>query len=335
MKLKKRLFLFCIAIVGLMTMIGCKKSSDSDDITSEDYVMKIGYASGLCHAPLHIAQEKGFFEEEGLKVEMIKVSGAQTADALATGQIDASFGLVGKFIQPLENGLPMKITSGIHTGCTKLVVPQDSSIDSVADLKGKKIGVVSLVDAPCVTTKRALADEGIGVTSDNMEVEFVIYTSADLPIALMNGAIDAYADSDPAVSIAEKEYDLKAIINTTTDEKFKDEYCCVSFVSNELAEKNPELAAKYTRAVQEAALWIEENSMEAAKIQIEKEYVAGEPELNGEILESYNYIPSGAGGYEALKLAVYDLQEIGLIKETTDADELIENSYIKLDGVVD
>lgn len=281
-----------VLLAMVVSTTGCGKSKGVS-IESNEYTVKVGYAKGLCHAPIHIAYENGFFKEQGVNVEIIPVGSANMADALASGQIDAGFGLVGKFVQPLENGLNMKITSGIHTGCMKLVVPSDSAIQNVADLKGKRIGVVSLADSPCLTTKRSLASEGIGVTADNLEVEFVVYSAADLPVALQNGAIDAFADADPSVSIAQREYNLRAIIDTASDEKYKDEYCCVSFVSSELAGKNEELASKFTRAVQEASVWVEDYPDETAKLQIEKEYVAGDLQLNQELLESYKYIPSG------------------------------------------
>ena len=47
-------------------------------------------------------------------------------------------GLIGKMLQPLENGLPIKFTTGLHTGCTKLLVPGGSNIKSIADLKGRR-----------------------------------------------------------------------------------------------------------------------------------------------------------------------------------------------------
>lgn len=338
---KKRLHKKLVGLImglSLATLFsGCGKSSKKagEDITSSDYTVRIGYAKGLCHAPIHIAYENGFFKEQGINVEILPVGSAVMADSLASGKIDAGFGLVGKFIQPLENGLNLKITSGIHTGCMKLVVPQDSPIQQVSDLKGKKIGVVSLADSPCITTKRSLADAGVSVTADNMEVEFVIYSASDLPVALQNGAIDAYADADPSVSIAQKENNLRAIIDTASDEKYKDEYCCISFVSTELANKNPELAKKFTRAVQDAALWVEEHPEETAKIQIDKEYVAGDLDFNTELLKSYQFIPSAKGGYEALQLTVADLQKIGLIKETTDVTKLVEDSYVSLEDVIE
>lgn len=337
--MKKKFIGVLVTATTIMSLLaGCgaaEQTSTSGETGSEEYVVKIGYSTGLCHAPIHIAVENGYFEEEGLKFEAITVESAVISEAVGTGQVDAGFGLVGKFVQPLENGLPMKLTAGIHTGCTKLVVPNDSDIQTVADLKGKKIGVSSLADSPCLTAKRSLANAGVGVTAENLEVEFVVYSNADLPMALQNGAIDAFCAADPAVSKAQEEYNLRAIIDTTTDEEYKDEYCCLSFVTTDLAENHPDLAAKYTRAVMKAAKWIEENSEEAAKIQIENDYVTGDLEFNARILESYNYIPSVSGGYDALKKSVEDLQAIGIVRKETDAQALIDKSFIKLDGVED
>lgn len=333
MKRRRINFVAMLILIVLLTA-GCGKNQKTDK-DNEEYVVKIGYSTGLCHAPIHIAVENGYFEDEGLQFEAINIESGVIAEAVGTGQVDAGFGLVGKFVQPLENGLPMKLTAGIHTGCTKLVVQENSDIKAVEDLKGKKIGVSSLADSPCLTAKRSLAKAGIGVTAENMEVEFVVYNNADLPMALQNGAIDAFCAADPAVSVAQEEYNLRAIIDTTTDEEYKDEYCCLSFVSKELAETYPDLAAKYTRAVMKAAKWIEENPDEAARIQLEKNYVTGELTFNAGILDSYNYNPTVSGGYDALAKSVRELQEIGIIRKETDAQALIDNSFIRLEGVED
>ena len=336
--MKKKLISILVAAMTMSLLVGCgatEQGNESATGSGEDYVVKIGYSTVLCHAPIHVAIANGYFEEEGLNYEAIAVESGVIAEAVGTSQVDAGFGLVGKFVQPLENGLPMKLTAGIHTGCTKLVVPSDSDIQTVADLKGKKIGVSSLADSPCLTAKRSLANAGVGVTADNMEVEFVVFSNADLPMALQNGAIDAFCAADPAVSKAQEEYNLRAIIDTTTDEEYKDEYCCLSFVTTDLAEKHPDLAAKYTRAVMKAAKWIEENSEEAAKIQLDNNYVTGELEFNAKILESYNFNPTVSGGYEALEKSVKELQAIGIIRQETDAQTLIDNSFVKFDDVED
>lgn len=302
--------------------------------TEDDYVVKILVSQGaLCHAPIQVAIENGYFEEEGLNYETVDLHGGVVQDAVGAGQVDAGFGLVAKFIQPLENGLPLKVTSGMHTGCNKLLVRKDSGIESVEDLKGKKIGVPGLAASATITTKRALARVGVGVSMEDQEVEFLAYNATDLPVALSNGAIDAIALEDPVATTAQTEYDLVALVDTALDEAFKDEYCCISFVSTELAEKHPELAAKFTRAVMKGSAWVEAHPRETAQMQLEKGYVAGDLELNVQMLESYYYNPSVSGGYNALDSVARELQEIGILKAETDIEAFVENSFAKLEGV--
>ena len=119
-----------------------------------------------------------------------------------------------------------------------VVVAKDAAISKPEDLKGKKIGVPGLADAATVVSKRSLSAAGIGVTDQNMEVEFSVYSRNDLAQALQNGAVDAIALGDPAASIAEEQYGLTALIDTATDPEYKDEYCCAAFVTSKLAEEN-------------------------------------------------------------------------------------------------
>ena len=148
---------------------------------SDEYVLKVGEVQGaLCHAPLQVAMEKGYLDDEGIKWERVDFGGSDIQAALGSGMIDCGFGLVGKFIQPIENGLNMVITSGMHTGCTKLLVRADSGIESVADLKGRTIGVSSLASSEAITAKRALNAAGVDISADGGEVAFAVYSTTCL-----------------------------------------------------------------------------------------------------------------------------------------------------------
>ena len=222
---------------------------------SDEYVLKVGEVQGaLCHAPLQVAMEKGYLDDEGIKWERVDFGGSDIQAALGSGMIDCGFGLVGKFIQPIENGLNMVITSGMHTGCTKLLVRADSGIESVADLKGRTIGVSSLASSEAITAKRALNAAGVDISADGGEVAFAVYSTTDQQAALMNGAVDAISTPDPVATNAENEYGLKVLLDTAVTEPYASEYCCVSFVSSELAEKHPDIAAAFTRAVLKLSL---------------------------------------------------------------------------------
>ena len=313
-------------------------SASSDSSSSADAGpthLRLAYHGSLCGAPLYIAQEKGFFADENLEVEQVTVDAAHVAEAVGSDQVDVGMGLIGKMLQPLENGLPIKFTTGVHTGCIKLLVPADSGISKVTDLKGKNIGVPGLADAGTVVTKRSLHAAGIDASESSSEVTFTVFSRNDLAQALENGAVDAIVLGDPQASITQKQYGLNALIDTASDPEYKDEYCCAAFVTNKLAAENPEAAAAFTRAVQKASQWVQENPDEAAKIIVEKKYVSGEVDFNASVLKTYNYKPSVQGGYDALKLGAQQLTEIGILKEGTDATKFADNAYIFFDDVPD
>ena len=324
-----------------LSLSACGSSSSADSSAADGASdsgtthLRLIYSPSLCAAPMYIAIENGYFEDEGLDVEQVTVDAAHVSEAIGADQVDVGMGLIGKLLQPLENGLPIKITTGLPTGCTKLLVPGDSDIKSITDLKGKKIGVPGLADAATVVSKRSLSAAGIGVTEQNMEVEFSVYSRNDLPQALENGAVDAIALGDPTASIAEEQYGLTALIDTATDPDYKDEYCCNAFVTSKLAAENPAAAAAFTRAVQKASQWVQENPDETAKIIVDKQYISGDVDFCAQILKTYNYKPSVQGGYDALKQNAQELTEIGILKEGTDATKFADNAYMFFDDVPD
>lgn len=321
-----------------LSLTACGGSSSNSDASASDSGvthLRFAYHGNLCGAPIYMAIENGYFADENIELEQVTVDAAHVGEAIGADQVDVGMELLGKMLQPIENGLPIKFTTGVHTGCQKLLVPGDSDIKSIADLKGKKIGVPGLADAATVVSKRSLSAAGIGVTDQNMEVEFSVYSRNDLAQALQNGAVDAIALGDPAASIAEEQYGLTALIDTATDPKYKDEYCCAAFVTSKLAEENPKAAAAFTRAVQKASQWVQENPDETAKIITEKEYVSGDVDFCAQILKTYNYKPSVQGGYDALKQNAEELTKIGVLKEGTDATKFADNAYIFFDDVPD
>ena len=326
--MKTKNILISLAIIIIIAIIAVCAFFMNREKEDENYKVKISYSPSLCEAPIHIAIEKGFFEAEGIEFEAIAVDAPTRLDAAGAGTIDVGFSMVGRFVAPLSNGLPVKVTSGIHTGCIQVLTKQDSGINSIADLRGKKVGVPGLADAQIVVVKRALVAEGINVSDDSSEVEFLVYTAAELAIALENGAVDVIAMSDPTAAIAKKDKGLKTLINTGLDEPFASEYCCVSFITTELFEKHPEIAKKCVEAINKASQWVEDNPEEAARIQIEKGYTTGDVELNGKLLAGYNYKPSVQGGYDALLQAIKVLIDFKIVDPSINAKELADNSFV-------
>ena len=337
---KSLLIAGAVLTVASLSFTACNKKAAK--ASESQKVVRINFQTGgLCHAPVHVAMINGLFDEElgkiGQKAEYVQVveGGATLGEMIASGKVDAGYGLYATQLQAIENGLSISYTSGIHIGCTKYYVRGDSPINSVADLRGKKIGVPGLADSSVMNLKRKLMDVGIGVTADNNEVEFVAYASSDLAIALNNGAVDVIGAHDPIATKGELAYGFKKILDTGTDEKFRNEYCCQQFVTHKLLRENPEGAAAVTRALQKASAFVEAEPRAAAQLQIENNLVAGDLDFNAALLEELNFIPSRSLGKKTFDNAARQLQKAGILKSSTNIEKYIEQSYIELFGVPD
>lgn len=311
-------------------------SNLSANTAEETGIVKIMYSSSLCGIPIHIAKQLQFYEAEGLVegVDYEYVTSSTTGiEMLATGQADVTFGLVAAMLAPLDNGLEAKTVLGIHTGCIQLVAGTDTGITSLEHLRGKKIGVQQLASSAHIVTQRALTSVGIGSTTENMEVEFIVYSKDDLPIALTNGAVDAIALGDPQATILINEGSAIPLFNSATSDLLKDEYCCSLWVRNEALEKYPQKITKIAAAIQKASAWVDQNVDLAAQIQLDNEWLVGDLDIDRQILKTYKYLPSISGINVALTRNLIDMKELGLIKEDTDVQNLAVDGFFILEGL--
>lgn len=334
--MKRHVFIRC----GLLALVtaGLALAFSTQTPAEDDYVVKLNIGGGLCEAASHMAVEKGFFAEEGVKYEIIKTSSATNIlpELFASGKIDAGQMMLAHIGLQINNGFDFRIASGIHRGCLVIAVPADSDIDHVTKLQGKRIGVPGLGSTPMVITQRVLARNGIDAKVESGQVEFLAYNPSEVGLALKNGSVDAIAVIEPNASILVKEGLAKIIFDLGTDEQYQDEYCCVVTLNTKFAQEHPEVAARYVRAIQKGAKYVREHPEEAARIQIDNHIVAiGDLEMNTRLLNSYKYRGSVSQGREAFRTNLVDLQKLNLLNDDFDIEAIIKKYYIHLDGVED
>jgi putative hydroxymethylpyrimidine transport system substrate-binding protein len=94
------------------------------------------------HAPLIIAQKRGFFKEVGLQVEMIEPADPNDPPKLvAAGKLDLAISYQPQLHIQVDQGLPVvRVGTLVSVPLNSLVVLENGPIKSISDLKGKKIG---------------------------------------------------------------------------------------------------------------------------------------------------------------------------------------------------
>lgn len=325
---------FLLSLPLLSTVLaGCKRTPQVVEKTADGlYKVKIGYMGITCEAPLFVAMENGYFKDEGIEVEKMKVEWTQFKDVLGLGGFHMGQQPVMMFLKPIEEGLDVKMTAGVHKGCLRVQAPLGGKITKVEDLRGKKIGVPGMGTPPFIFANRVLGRNKI---DPRTEVEWRVFPSGELGLALRKGEVDAIATTEPIGSLLLADGVVQNVADLGVDQPYADEYCCSIMINSPFLEANREACAAATRAILRGAKWVEVNPRAAAKLSIEKGYLASNPELNAEALGALPFTPSIEGGREAIRTAAEDMMAVGMLSASTDIAEVTRRIYVEFDGVTD
>ena len=139
------------------------------------------------HGPIFIAQEKGFFAEQGLDVEVIAPADpSEPPKQVAAGNADLAISYQVQQHLQVHEGMPLvRVGTLIATPLNCLLVLKDGPVKTIADLKGRKVGF-SLAGVEEALLTAILAREGM--TLDDIEM---INVNWSLSPSVMSGQVDA------------------------------------------------------------------------------------------------------------------------------------------------
>jgi NitT/TauT family transport system substrate-binding protein len=267
-----------------------------------------------------------------LDVSLVKCEWANYKDVLALGGFDVTHHLIMYFLKPVEQGLDVKFTGGIHRGCLRVQASTKGNIRNIQDLRGKKIGVPGMGTPPFIFANRVLGANGI---DPSKEITWLVFPAGELGLALEKGEVDAVADSEPIGSLLLAGGKVMNVADQAVDEPYKDEYCCAVLVNGKFLAKNPKAAAAATRALLKAAKWVETNPAAAARLSVEKKYLASTVELNTIGISHLRYIPSVSGAEAAVESAATEMKKAKMLNPSTDVADLGKRAFVHLEGVTD
>lgn len=286
----------------------------------------ISYDGGLCPAALPIAQLEGFFEEEGLDTDLVAVT--EQRDALASGQIDTALGMLTDWLTSIQNGVDLRFSLPLHTGCTSAAVLADSDIEAFE--AGQNVGVVGAIGGVYHNIAlRFVAHDGF--TADDFS--WLSLDSGTILASLQQGESDVIVASDQLIQQWVDDGLVKRI-RSQNDEDFKDEACCALGFPGEFVDENPATVYKITRAVYNASLWIEEsdeNKSTAVDDLLAEGYVSGEHDFNVNLLKEWRFGLTNADLERSLSDIVDEFVQLGILEEGIDKDAFKEQILIKYD----
>ena len=263
-------FLTCILVVSFL-ILSCNSRKNQKELE-----VKIGYLPITADVSFFVAIEKAFFEKENIKIKPIKfTSSNQAMDALLSGRISGAIMIGYSTLFTIFSKSPESfkiIQSGVETKdkfTSRIIVPLDSDIMNIKDLKGKSIGTYS-----GLTQRLNLLLILSNFFEEPEKVIKIIQVESNLQIpSFYARRFDALFTIDPFATIAIHKKIGKSIVDSPRAKYIVNPFpTCATVLSTDFINTNPELAKKIKRILDTATNWAEINHEEASLIISSEKY---------------------------------------------------------------
>jgi NitT/TauT family transport system substrate-binding protein len=245
----------------------------------------VGGKNLFYYLPLTIAERLGYFKDEGLDVEISDFpGGAKALQALVGGSADVVSGAYEHTINMQAKG--QNIQAFVLQGRAPQIVLAYSTknmpnYQSIADLKGKKIGVTAPGSSTSMMASYVLAKAGIKPS----EVSFIgIGAGPGAVAAMRSGQLDAICNLDPVITMLQEKNDIKIISDTRTLKDTKSVYggnmpAAVLYAQSSFIEKNPNTTQALTNAIVRALKWLNQAGPSDIVKTVPENYLLGDRSL--------------------------------------------------------
>lgn len=284
--------------------------------------VRVGYLSFVATLPYFVAESKGYFREEGISVRAeLAATSNQLVSALAADQVDLVPALSAAPVFALEAASPGRvrlISASIVDAAhpfDAILVPNSAPITTVAQLRGRRIGVFPGTTASRLLM-RWLARERLDTT---------IITLVPLPPpqqlgALRAGRIDALHAYEPTTTIAQLAGGVRVLVPSVYAALLSPNPQGVAALGAAFVQRDPARAAAVVRAMDRAFAWVAAHPDSARRILAER--LALDSAVAGAVSLPY-MVPTAAIDTVALARYAALLLEVGELPREIDAAALV------------
>lgn len=340
--MKKRMLSVILGGILIFSLAACggkteKPSAEKTETKKEEVTEPVKITVGESYrsevwGAQYIAEALGYYEEEGLDVELTTISGDSPTAALFSDQVQFLF--FGSEAVPMFNseGQDCKMLLGCNSRIGMSLVGSPST-KSLADLKGKVVSAAEPGSSPRAFAYSALSQAGLDPENDVTYVSMQVFASAaalaeeQIQCAYASGSLLDYMTgmgcnvlvdtSDPATH--------KAVLGS------EDYTTHVALATDKYIKENPEICQKFVNAVYKAILWIQNHSAEEIAETLTP-YFEGrgvEPATIQQMLDDHEYNADGTITDTAYDAIIRQDKTAGWITEDMEYSENVDDSFLK------
>ena len=328
----KKFIALLLALTMIFALAACGKNAETAE--TETITVVLDWTPNTNHTGIFVAQAKGYFEEAGLKVEVVQPPEDGAVTLVASGKAQFGVSFQDSLAPAFAGDEPIPVTAVaavIQHNTSGIVSRAGEGMDRPKGLEGKKYATWDL-DVEKATIRDVMTADG----GDFELVELIPSTVTDEVSALKSKSVDAiwifYGWAGVACEVAGLDIDYFDFADI--DPVF-DYYTPVIIGGNAWMEENPETAKAFLSALSKGYTYAVENPKEAADILME---AAPELKANTELVyasQEYlakEYIADAArwGEFDGERWAAFFnwLNENNLMEEKIDPDFGFTNSYL-------
>ncbi len=323
-----------IGIVALLLAAGSARAAPE----KKQITIAVGGKTLFYYLPLTLAEQLGYFKDEGLDVEIVDFAGgAKALQAMVGGSADFVSGAFEHTINMQARGVPVVgIALQLRYAAIALAMPKAraATYKSPKDLKGLKIGVTAPGSSTNFFVNALLAQDGL--KPDDVSI-IGVGASSNAVAAMKKGEIDAISNLDPVITKLELDGDVVAVADTRTAEGMKKYYggdyasSCI-YTKREFIEKNPGTAQAVANAMVRALQFAKKSSLAQVLAAIPADYYAADKETYRAALAKAieGYSPDGRFSLEGARnvYKVLKLFEPSVMSATVDVSKTFDNRFV-------
>src|SRR5215510_12112004 len=262
--------------------------------------------------------------------EYAKFSGwPELKEAFMAGRIKAAYFLAPLAMDLADKGIPVKIVALGHRSGAVIMVKRDAPIQTMKDLKGKRVAIPNRFAVDYLFVRRLLKQHDMSVA----DVELVEMNPPDMPAALYAGAVMAYATGEPFGAVAQTAGYARPLYMTR--DVWPNYICCVLTVREELIKADRPRVQQLVNYIMSSGTWLDASAVNrhlAADLAAGPRFFSQKPEVLRFVLTN----PPDRVTYKDLRVVRSELDEImqlaldaGMISRPIAFEKYVDESFVK------